>query len=78
MIYEVTWSQTDSYFHERIGVAYEVDPFYVKILKKFQEDRLFQQQKEYKVDKSGLPWSKNHLYVPKGGDLWSNIVMEFH
>ena len=36
----------------------EVDQFYVEILKKVQEDRLFQQQKEYKVDDNELLWSK--------------------
>ena len=45
------------------------DPFYVEILKKFQEDSLFQQQKEYKVDEMGLLWSKERLYLPKGGDI---------
>ena len=54
MIYEVTLSQTDAYLHERIKAINGVDPFYVEILKKVQEDRLFQQQKEYKIDKSGL------------------------
>ena len=34
IIYEVTLSQTDAYFHERIRVANKVDPFYVEILKK--------------------------------------------
>ena len=78
MIYEVTLSQIDAYLHERITVANGVDPFYVEILKKFQEDRLFQQQKEYKVDESRLLWSEDNLYVPKGGDLQSVILMEFH
>ena len=45
MIYEVTLSQTDSYLHERTKMANKVDPFYVEILKKVQEDKLFQQQK---------------------------------
>ena len=45
MIYEVTLSQTNADLHERIRVANEVDPFYVEILKKVQEDMLFQQQK---------------------------------
>ena len=44
-------------------MANKVDPLYVEILKKVQEDRLFQQQKEYKVDKMGLLWSKERLYV---------------
>ena len=41
MIYEVTLSQTDADLHERIRTANIVDPFYVEILKKVQEDRLF-------------------------------------
>ena len=41
MIYEVTLSQTDSDLHERIRTAKRVDPFYVEILKKFQEDGIF-------------------------------------
>ena len=45
MIYEVTLSQTNANLHERIGATNRVDPFYVEILKKVQEDRLFQQQK---------------------------------
>ena len=78
MIYEVTLSQTDADLHERIRMANRFDPFYVEILMKVQEDRLFQQQKEYKVDEYGLLWSKDHLYVPEGGDLRSNILIEFH
>ena len=61
MIYEVTLSQTDSNLHERIKTTNIVDPFYVEILKKVQEDRLFQQQKEYKVDETGLLWYKERL-----------------
>ena len=61
MIYEVTLSQIDLNLHERIRTANGVDPFYVEILKKFQEDRLFQQQIEYKVDEIGLMWSKERL-----------------
>ena len=49
MSYEVTLSQTDADLHGRIRTTKKVDPFYVEILKKVQEDRLFQQQKEYKV-----------------------------
>ena len=64
MIYEVTISQTDLDLHERIRTTNRFDPFYVEILKKVQEDRLFQQQKEYKVDEMGLLWSKEILYVP--------------
>ena len=55
-----------------------IDPFFVEILKKVQEDRLFQQQKEYKVDEYGLLWSKDILYILEGGDIQSNILMEFH
>ena len=58
MIYEVTLSQTNSYLHKRIRMANKVDPFYVEILKKVQEDRLFQEQKEYKVGETGMLWSK--------------------
>ena len=71
-------SQTDANLHERIRAANGVDPFYVEILKKVHEDRLFQQKKEYKVDESRLLLSKDRLYVPEGGDLRSNILMEFH
>ena len=78
MIYEVTLSQTDAYLHENIRADKRVDPFYVEILKKVQEDRLFQQQKEYKVDESRLLWSKDHLYVSEGGDLQSSILTKFH
>ena len=39
---------------------------------------MFQQQKEYKVDKLGLLFSNERLYVPEGGDILSNILMEFH
>ena len=49
MLCEVTLSQNGSYLHQRIIIAHGVDPFYVKILKKVQEDRLFHRQKEYKV-----------------------------
>ena len=45
MLYQVTLSQTDSNLHKRIRTTNGVDPFYVEILKKVQEDRLFQQQK---------------------------------
>ena len=79
MIYEVTLSQTDADLHQRIIVANRVDPFYVEILKKVQKDGFFQQQKEYKVDESVLLWSKDHLYVPEGGDLQlDSILTEFH
>ena len=50
MMYEVNLSQTDSYLRERIRETKIVDPFYVEILKKFKELKLFQQEKEYKVD----------------------------
>ena len=43
MIYEVALSQNDVDLHEKIRMANKVDPFYVEILKKVQEDRLFQQ-----------------------------------
>ena len=43
MIYEGTLIQPDSNLHERIRTTNRVDPFYVEILKKVQEDRLFQQ-----------------------------------
>ena len=78
MIYEATLSQTNADLHERIRTANRVDPFYVEILKKVQEDRLFQKQKEYKVDESRLLWSKDRLYVLEGGDIRSSILMEFH
>ena len=77
MLYEVTLSQTLD-LHDRIRTTNRVHCFYVVILKNIQEDRLFQQQKEYKVDKTGLLWSKERLYVPEGGDIRSNILMEFH
>ena len=54
MIYEVTLSQADVDLHENIRTTNKVDLFYVEILKNVQEDRLFQQQKKYKVDESGL------------------------
>ena len=78
MIYEVTLSQTDSDLHKSIRTANRFEPFYVEILKKVQEDRFFQQQKEYKVDKTGLLWSKERLYIPEGGDIRSSILIEFH
>ena len=78
MIHEVTLSQTNAHLHEKIRTANKVDPFYVEILKKVQEDRLFQQQKEYKVDDSRLLWSKDRLYVPDGGDIRSSILTELH
>ena len=78
MIYEVTLSQTDAYLHERIRTANKFDPFYVEILKKVQEDRLLQQQKEYKVDKSRLLWCMRRLYVLEAGDIRSNILTKFH
>ena len=45
MLYVVTLSQTDSYLRETIRKENIVDRFYVEILKKVQEDRLFQHQK---------------------------------
>ena len=77
MIYEVTLSQTDSDLYQRIRATNRVDPFYVEILNKFQEDKLIQQQKEYKVDESGLLWSKERLYILEGGDLRPSILMKF-
>ena len=67
-------SQTDADLHEKIRTANKVDQFYVEILKKVQEERLFQQQKEYRVDDSRLLWSKDILYVPYGGGIWSSIL----
>ena len=74
MIYEVTLIQTDANLHENIRTTNKVDPFYVEILKKVHEDRLFQQQKEFNVDDSGVLWSKDRLYVPYRGDIWSSIL----
>ena len=54
MIYEMTLSQNNTDLHERIRTANIVVPLYVEVLKKVQEDRLFQQQKEYKVEEMGL------------------------
>ena len=42
MIYEVNLSQINLDLHERIRMTNRVDPFYLEILKKVQEDRLFQ------------------------------------
>ena len=78
MIYDVTLSQTDADLHANIRIANKVDPFYVEILKKVQEDWLFQEQKEYKVDDFRLLWSKDRLYVPDGGYIRSSILTEFH
>ena len=64
MIYEVNLSQSDLDLHVRIRKTNKVDPFYVEILKKVQDDRLFQQQKKYKVDGTWILWSKERLYVP--------------
>ena len=78
MIYEVTLRQTNEYLHERIRTANIVKPFYVEILKKIQKDRLFQQQKEYKVDETRLLWSMERLYIPEGGDIRTSILTKFH
>ena len=78
MLYEVTSSQTDSDLHGRIITTSRVDHFYVGVLKKIQEDRLFQQQNKYKVDDSILLWSKEILYVQDGADITSNILTKFH
>ena len=45
MIYEVNLSQTNLDLHKRIRTTNKFDRFYVEILNKVQEDRLFQQQK---------------------------------
>ena len=78
MIYEVTIGQTNSYLHERIRTTNRFDPLYVQIFNKVQEDKFFQQQKEYKLDELGQLWSKEILYVLDGGEIWSNILTEFH
>ena len=78
MLYEVTLSQTNSDLHERIRTVNKVDPLYVEILKKVQEDKLVQKQKEYAVEKMRLLWSKERLYVPEGEDIHSSILIEFH
>ena len=72
MLYEVTLSQTNSDFPDRIRTTNGVDRFYVEVLKKNQEDRFFQQQKEYKVEEIGL------LYVLEEGELSSSILTKFH
>ena len=69
MIYEVILSQNDANLHENIRMVNKVDPFYVEILKKVQEDWLFQQEKKYKVDDFGLLWFKDRLYVSDGGEI---------
>ena len=73
-IYKVNLSQANADLHENIRTGNRVDPFYVEILKNVKEYSLFQQKKEYKVNKSELLWSKDCLYVPDGGDLQSNIL----
>ena len=78
MLYEVTLSQIGSYFHNIIRTTSRVDHFYVEFLKKIQEDKLFQQQKEYKVGDTRLLWSKERQYVVEGGDIGSSILTEFH
>ena len=45
MKYEVTLSKIDAYLHEKIRATNKVDPYYVEIIKKIQEDRFFQQPK---------------------------------
>ena len=77
MLYELNFSQTDSYLHDRIRMKNGVDHFYVEILKNIQEDKLFHRQKEYKVDETALVWSKEILYVLEGGDILFGILMEF-
>ena len=78
MIYEVILSQIDANLHEKIWTANKVNSFYVEILKKVQEDQLFQQQNEYKVDDFRLLWSNDRLYVLDGGDFRSSILIKFH
>ena len=51
MFYEVTLILTDLDLHNKIRMTSRVDHFYVEVLKNIQEDMLFQQHKEYKVDK---------------------------
>ena len=75
MIYEVNLIQIDVDLHENIRTTNKVDLFYVEILKEVQEDRFFQQQKEYKLDDSGLLWSKDRMYVRDGGDIQSRILI---
>ena len=43
MKYELSLSQAIAYVHEKIRTSNKVDPFYVEILKKVQEDWLFPQ-----------------------------------
>ena len=64
------------YLHKRIKMTNGVDHFYVEILNKVQEYRLFQQQNEYKADETRMFWSKERLYVLDGGDMRSCILME--
>ena len=78
MLYEVTLIQIDSDLHDRIITENRIDYFYVEILKNIQEENLFQQQKEYKVDETRLLWYKERLYVPKEVDIRSSILMDFH
>ena len=63
MLYEVTLSQTDSDLHDRITMVRKVDRFNVKALKNIQEDMLFQQQNEYKVDDIGLNYGPKRDYM---------------
>ena len=69
MLYEVNLIQTDLDLHDMIRMTSIVDHFYVQVLKNIQEDMLFQQQKEHKVDDTRLLWSKEGLYVTEGGDI---------
>ena len=78
MLYEVTLSQTDLDLHDRIRMTSRVDRFYVEVLKNIQEDRLFEQHKEYKVDEIGLLWFKEIQYVQEEGDIRTSILTEFH
>ena len=45
MLFEETLSQTDLDLHKRIRTTNRVNHFYVEILNKVQEERLFQEQK---------------------------------
>ena len=78
MLYEVTLSQIDLDLHDRIRMTSKLYHFYVEDLKNIQEDRLFQQHKEDKVDELGLLWSKETIYFQVGKYIRPNILKEFH
>ena len=50
MLYEVNLSQTNSNLHDKIRMTSGVDFLYVEVIKNIEEDRLFQEYKEYTVD----------------------------